>query len=247
MFLGAARVAIENGKQTTNETRLAYIYDASLQATPLRTLTDRLVFSGRDEKVGKSHTTNNSIFLYNSAQLYKGLDVNLNEGLNFLTNETGQSITQTTVNFSAGIAPHPTMNLNLAYTYSKADQSGGGQPSSSTSTHLGDVTLSYNPFRTLYLVAALEVIAETGQKTRTTQNYALNWSPFPDGALQFRFTYNESIESAGSGKSRIIGPGVRWYITKRSYLDVFYQMITTESSSEKTDSNLIGANLRIFF
>ena len=64
------------------------------------------------------------------------------------------------VNFSVGIVPHPTMNLNLAYTYSKTDQSGGGQPSSSTSTHIGDVTLSYNPFRTLYLVAALEVLAE---------------------------------------------------------------------------------------
>jgi hypothetical protein len=247
VFSGAARVAIENGKQITDETRVAYIYNASLEATPLRTLTDRLTFSGRDETVGKSHTTNNSIFLYNSAQLYKGLDVNLNGGVNFLTNETGQSLTQTTGNFSAGIVPHPTMNLNLAYTYSKTDQSGGGQPSSSTSTHLGDVTLSYNPFRTLYLVAALEVLAEKGQKIRTTQNYVLNWSPFPDGALQFRFSYNESMESAGSGKSRIIGPGVRWYITKRSYLEAFYQMITTESSSGKTDSNLISTNLKLFF
>jgi hypothetical protein len=139
------------------------------------------------------------------------------------------------------------MNLNLAYSYSKTDQSGGGRPSSSTSTHLGDVTLSYNPFRTLYLVAALEVSAETGQKIRTTQNYGVNWSPFPDGALQFRFNYNETIESAGNEKSRIIGPGVRWYITKRSYLDVSYQMITTESSSVKTDSNLASANLRLFF
>ena len=73
-------MAIENGKQIANETRLAYIYNASLEATPLRTLTNRLTFSGRDETIGKSHTTNNSIFLYNSAQLYKGLDVNLNGG-----------------------------------------------------------------------------------------------------------------------------------------------------------------------
>ena len=58
---------------------------------------------------------------------------------------------------------------------------------------------------------------------------------------------NESLESAGSAKSRIIGPGVRWYITRRSYLDVSYQMITAESSSGKTDSNLISTNLKIFF
>ncbi len=244
VLFGRARVAIENGKEI-DQTRLAYIYDASLETTPLNTLTNRLTFSGRNETVEGNTSSLNSIFLYNIAELYKGLSVNLNGGVNFLKNETGQDSTETNVSFSASVIPHPTVNLGLAYIYSKIDQSGGGLPSSTNFTHTANVTLTYNPFQTLYLVASIEVIAD-GQKVSTEQNYGLNWSPFPDGALQFRFFYNESLESLGSGKSRTISPGVRWYITKRSYLDVSYQLITNESSSGKSDSNIIGATLKIF-
>ena len=81
---------------------------------------------------------------------------------------------------------------------------------------------------------------------RTTQNYGLNWSPFPDGALQFRFNYNENLTSGGGQKDRTINPGLRWNITRHSYLDLSYQMIKSTSGSQETDSIFFSANLRIF-
>ncbi len=70
---------------------------------------------------------------------------------------------------------------------------------------------------------------------------------FPDGAIQFNFTYNENLRSEINEKERILTPSVRWNITKRSYLDVSYQITRTRSDLEKTDSNFFSTNLKIFF
>ena len=61
--------------------RVSYIYSASIIADPLRTLHSSLVFSGRNEEIDKKPNNNNSIFLYNTAQLYQGMDLNLNGGV----------------------------------------------------------------------------------------------------------------------------------------------------------------------
>ena len=243
---GSARVAREDGSEE-KERRSANVYNASLEATPLKTLTNRFVFSGRDEKIGGKPNNNKSFFLYNIAELYKGLEVNLNGGLDFSERETGEKANSTTVNFLASIIPYQTLTLTLDYSYTKTDQTGGGMPDSSATTQRGDLTVSYNPLRTLFLVARIEVISEADKDTITTQNYGLNWSPFPDGNLQFRFFYNENLTSGEGGKERIIGPGLRWNITRRSFLDLSYQKIESQSGSQKTDSNLFSANLKIFF
>ena len=138
------------------------------------------------------------------------------------------------------------MNLTLDYKYTKTDQSGGDNLDSSTYTHRGEVLISYNPFRTLFLVASIDVLADKDKKTQTVQNYGVNWAPFPDGDLQFRFNYNENLTTGGI-KERIINPGVRWNITKRSYLDLSYQIIKSESEAQKIDSNFFSATLKIFF
>ena len=106
VFSGNAKVAREDGSEQ-KEKRVAYVYDASLEAVPLKTLTHRLVFSGRDETIGGRHNNNNSFILYNFAELYKGLEVNLNGSLSFLTSETGQRTQETGIQFLAMIIPHP--------------------------------------------------------------------------------------------------------------------------------------------
>jgi hypothetical protein len=245
VFSGNAKVAREDGSEQ-KEKSVAYVYDASIEAVSLKTLTHRLVFSGRDETIEGKHNNNNSFVLYNFAELYKGLEVNLNGGLNFLTNETGQRTQEAGIQFIAMIIPLPTINVTLNYRYTNTDQSGGGSPSSSTYTHRGEVLISYNPLRTLYLVASIDVLAGKDQKMQTVQNYGINWAPFPDGDLQFRFNYNENLTTGGI-KERIINPGVRWNITKRSYLDLSYQFIMNESTGLKEDSNFFNATLKIFF
>jgi len=244
IFSARARVAYENGEEE-REHRTAWIYDAALEATPLRTLTNRLLFSGRDETIGGKRNSNNSIILYNIAELYRGLDVNLNIGQSFSRDESGVKTNETDIQILATIIPHPTLNTTLAYKYSIIDQSGGTNSSGSGNQQTGEFILSYRPFRTLYFVATIDLSSTPTQKTTVTQNYGFNWSPFPDGDLQFRFFYNENLATGGE-KNRIINPGVRWNLTKRSYIDLSYQRNMNTSTSQKVDENIFSVQVKIF-
>jgi hypothetical protein len=241
---GRARVAREDGEEQ-KERRAAWIYDAALEVTPLRTYTERLVFSGRDETIGGRHSNNNSIILYNIAELYKGFEVNLNVGQIFSKDVSGLRTNETDFQILASVIPHPTLNMTLNYKYSIIDQPGGNSTNGPGNRQTGEFILSYRPFRTLFVVATIDLSTTPSQGTYVTQNYGLNWSPFPDGALQFRFFYNENLATGGI-KERIINPGVRWNITKRSYLDLSYQRNTNTSGSQKTEENFFNAQLKVF-
>jgi len=246
IFSGSGRAAIENAQQG-EKTTVSYLYDASITAEPVRTLRHNLLYSGRiDQTEGKTGNFN-SIFLNNNAELYKGIDVYLNGGYSWRKGEEGQSTTSETISFGSTIVPHPTMNINVNYTTTMTDQSGGGQPGSSTSTSLGDLTLTYTPLPNLRFFAEFGIISGTNQKTDFTQNYGINWTPFPDGALQFNFNYNENTRSVDNSKERIINPSVRWRLGSRSYLDVSYQWTTSDSNSQSTKAMYFNTTLKIFF
>jgi hypothetical protein len=87
---------------------------------------------------------------------------------------------------------------------------------------------------------------QTGEQSHTLQNYTLNWSPFPGGALQFRFSFNENRRPEDGTIDRIVSPGVRYMINNRSYLDVSYQSIRSAAPGQSMDSNIFSANLRVF-
>lgn len=245
IFSGSARVAREDGLEG-DKRRWAYVYNASLVATPLPTLRSNLIYSGRQEEIGGNPNDNNSVFLQNTATLYKGIDVNLGGGINFATLETHQKQRNTILNFGATVVPHNTTTITLTYSDTTTNQSGGGLPSGSIFARRGDLSVAFRPFETVYIFTSWEILAQKDQKIQSTQNYGLSWTPFPNGALQFNFSYNETIISENNQKNRLITPTVRWYITSRSYLDLSYQYIHTSSKLEKTDSNGFSANLKIF-
>jgi hypothetical protein len=246
VFSGRARVAREDGKETDRK-RFAYVYDAALTADPLRTLHNSLVLSGREEEIEGKPNNTNSLFLYNTAQLYKGIDVNLNGGVNFTKEESGEKGRNFIINFQTNIIPHRTLALGLNYNNTISRRTGGDQGSSSTYNQEVDINLSFNPVRTLNFFAFIQVIDQKGQKVQTNQNYAINWSPFPDGALQFNIAYNENLRTEDHLKERTFFPSIRYNLSKRSYLQVSYQLIRSRSDIQKIDSNLISTTLKLFF
>jgi hypothetical protein len=246
VFSGTARVAREDGKEVDKK-RVAYIYNASIVADPLRTLRNSLVFSGRDEEIDKKPNDTNSIFLYNTAQLYQGVDLNLNGGVNFTKRETGEKGRDILVSLGLNVVPHRTLILGLNYTDTMSRLRGGESGGSSRYTRRVDLNVNFNPVRTVYLSALIELIAEKGQGTEITQNYSVNWSPFPDGALQFNISYNENLRSEDRLKERIFTPSVRYKLSNRSYLDLTYQMIRSDSNIQKTESQVVSSSLKIFF
>jgi len=246
VFLGRVKVGIENGKELDKK-RLAYIYDAAVTADPLRTLRHSLVFNGREEEIDGRPNNSNSVILYNTAQLYKGVDINLNGGVTFTKQESGEKGRDFIINFQTNIVPHRTMTLAFNYSNNISRRTGGDQGSLSTYTQTLDFNLSYNPFRTLNLFAFVQYINEKGQKDRVLQNYAINWSPFPDGALQFNVAYNENYRTEDHLVERIFQPTIRYNLSKRSYIDLSYQLIRSRSDIQKIDSDLLSTSIKIFF
>ena len=126
-------------------------------------------------------------------------------------------------------------------------------PNHSSPSTLADVTenrldlgASWTPFRSLFLSASVNVASETGQDTKVQQNYGLNWTPFPDGQLQFSFFYNDSFYP---DRSTVIQPTLRWYLTSRrhSYLDLSYQRNRSESAGQKTETDIVSTSVKIYF
>jgi hypothetical protein len=246
VFSGRARVAREDGKDR-DQKRSAYVYDAALTADPLKTLHSSFVLSGREEKIESRPNNTNSFFLYNTAQLYKGIDVNLNGGVNFTKDESGEKGKNFIVNFQTNIVPYRTLTFGLNYNNTISRRTGADQGSSSTYTQELDINLSFNPVRTLNLVTLIQLIDQKGEKIQTNQNYAINWSPFPDGALQFNIAYNENLRTEDRLKERTFFPSIRYNLSKRSYVQVSYQLIRSRSNIQKIASNLFSTNLILFY
>ena len=108
------------------------------------------------------------------------------------------------------------------------------------------MTLAFDPIRTLHLVLSEEVLAISNEKTRLTHNIGANWSPFPDGTLQFLVAYSEALRPLEFGTERSFQPAVRWRFSRQSYVEVSYQRLRSEFILQTTESKIFSVNLKWF-
>lgn len=240
------RVAREDIDEVGGHT-VGYAYDASLRATPLKSVSDTLLYSGRVDFRPAGTSTINSLYAFNTAEIYRGVNLNLGGGVSFATDERGVSTNGANLLFSMSIVPTRTLTTNLTYTLNRSSQSGGTGPESSFSTQRGEASVAWRPFTTLYLYAALGFLTQTERTTDVTQNYGVNWSPFPDGTLQFNFAFNQNIQTQNSERTRLITPSLTWQITNRVALDGSFSLLNTDSTVGETDVRIVSSNLRINF
>jgi len=246
VFSGRGRVAFETGEEQAGN-REAYVYSVSLTAVPFQTLYQSLTVSGKEETVAGEKDSSISILLYNIAKLYEGIDVNLGAGISFQEDDSGKEDKTAQVNAGATFVPNRRINLTLLYNGSTTDTSGGDQPEERTNyTRAGEANLSINPVQTIYLFGSYRIEKSTTFPSRNILNYTVNWSPFPDGTLHLTFTYNETVRSDET-KERSIVPGLRWYVTPRSYLNLSYENLKSESPAITTTSNVYSGTVRISF
>jgi hypothetical protein len=246
VFSASARFARDDSVQQDQKIT-DYIYNASLTATPIRTLTHSLVFGGRNETTSAGSENTYNVLLNNTAQLYQGVDVYLSGGVNSSEKPTKEKQFGTTVTFGSNIVPHRNLTFNVNISSARSDQKGGGKPEFSSYTRSVDMNASFTPFSTLYLYGSLTISSRTDAKTSYLQSYSVNWSPFPGGSLQFNFGYNESLRSEDNGRETNIGPGLTWKITNRATLNMSYQVARNKSLSLKEETNSFSSNLRILF
>lgn len=239
----AGREDISSGGQSSS----AYLYSASLKATPLEGLNNTLVYSGRLDQSTRGTTTSNSVFFTNTAQPYKGIAFNLSGGYSLSTNQAGQESGNWSFVGATSITPRQDLNFNLSYNRSITTLSGGTGATGSSSSQSGLMAATYRPFTNLYLFASLGVQQSDSKKTQYVQNYGGTWSPFPDGTLQFNVAYNESINSINSEKNTSLTPTVSWKIAPKAMLSLSYSLLRTDSLIASTEATYLSSVLRLSF
>lgn len=242
----SGRVAREDSYDPLGR-RVAYVYNGTLRVIPLKTLSHTLAYSGRTESFQGKTDDIQSLYLSNTAELYRGVNVSLNGGASSAVNMNGMKVFSYSMNSAMNLSPRSDLSLNLNVSLNHSDQSGGGNKSVSSETRRADMGVTYRPFPTLYLVASFGFLKQTQQKNSIVQNYGVNWSPFPDGTLQFNFSYQENVRNINEEWSRLISPGLSWKITRSANLDLSYPLLRTTSLTGTTESETFSAILRMSF
>ncbi len=222
-----------------------YNYGASLVATWFETFNQSLTYSGTylDEDQGNAYQ--NSIFLRNNATLYRGWSMFLDLGYGWEEPvQSNSQITSTTVRTGTNLIPNRMVTLNLNYAYRRTDQP--DLEIGPTTDSQFDIQAFFIPFDNVSFFGKVSFV-DRNNETDTFQNYAVNWSPFRDGDLQFFFTYSEILRSQGDQRERVIGPSLKWTIGRFGILDLAYTFTRNEDAVQKADSTIINANLKIIF
>ncbi len=243
----SARIAREVGREREG-TRTANVYTAAVSAIPLQTLRESLVFSGRDERIAGLQTKQNSVLFNTTAELYRGIDVNVGLGKGYSSVEGLPRVESTQVNAVATLAPNPKLTVNLVYLKSEDALAAGPTPRvrpQLVTAH--EINVAYHPLQTLYLYGAYRAERREGEPVRDINNYSLSWLPFPDGTLHFNFSYTESVRSEFDATERTVGPSLRWDITRRAYLDLAYFSQRLDSTPQRIDTEILSGSLRVSF
>jgi hypothetical protein len=225
IFTARATLSRQDYKDSRGDT-VNYNWSASLDAVPLSTLSQSLTYSGSIQQAPEGKTTQNSLYFTSTAQLYTDISAYLNAGAFATSTFTGRDNKGTSLAFGVTMSPTRKLSLTVSGGFSDSRQSGGGQPSNSTSTTSTDIALSYTPFPSLYFYGDW-----AWQENNFLQNYQVNWSPFQGGDLQVSFYYNETLSQLDDSKSRIIRPYLRLDLKKAGYLTLSYSIIKSSANA----------------
>jgi len=237
-----------NGQRTDtsvlDDDRVNYSYGASLRAAWLSTFDQALSYTGRYEDSDLGTASQNSIFLRSNAILYRGWSAFLDIGYSQEEIFSGEKITSSIIRPGTSIQPHPTLDLNLNFSFKRTEQSGADiGPTDETKW---DVQAFYTPFNSLSFFGKVNGLYRDGD-TDLYQQYTMNWSPFPDGDLQFFLVYNEVLMSENNRRQTVVGPGLKWTIGRHFTLDASYNWTTDDSDIRKIESNIFNAELQVIF
>lgn len=245
IFSAFGRIAREQGSEPEGY-RTATVTNATLTMAPMPTLRTSLLWNGMDEEIGGIPRSRNGFFVQNSAQPYQGVNLQAGIGWSATTELTGAGSHDRLVNLSGTVVPRQHVSLTFNYDDTSSDRTGPYTGAPHFHTQRVYAALAVDPTRTLHLVVGEEVVTVTGQQTMTTLDLSANWSPFPDGALQFMFSYNDALRPLEFGRDKDTLAAVRWNLSRRSYIDVTYQKTRSDFILQTNESRVFSTSLRLF-
>jgi hypothetical protein len=243
----AARVARENSRDVYTDS-VSYPYSASLRAGWLPTLRQTLVFSGYRTDFDSSSTSLNSLLLQTSADLYKGIGLELGLGTNRRTTD-GEDTDSDQLTATLFFLPHPKLTTTLLYQLRKTDRPGedSRDPSVEKEFDAREISISYRPFPALYLSGSYRHERQDPAPNRRFGNYGISWSPFPSGSLQITLRYDGTDQSQFDTKSTTASATVRWNLPKGRWLEAGGLRNTLDTDVDSRVFDTLQANLRWTF
>ena len=240
IFSSSARVSREDSRENNDDT-VTYNYSAFLKGAYMPTFGQTLTFSGRSQEQEDDSSDDFTVILRNDATLYRGWSAFVDSGLEW-TRAAASDDVEKDILLRAGtnFEPNRKLSINLNFRHRRFLES------DRASEYEYTLNAFFLPFSTLSLDARVQWIKRQGP-VRTFQSYSANWSPFPDGDLQFFFVYTESLSSESDQRDRAIGPGLNWDIGPHFSLDVSYNVVRSENNFQKTETNRLFAELQVNF
>ncbi len=243
VFSGSARLS-RTDETINDEDTVTYTYSASIRGAYLPTFDQTLTFSGRNTTEDEGSTYDYSIFLRSNATLYRGWSAFVDLGYTQSLFLGGTRNNSRFTRIGTNLIPNDKITFNINYSLKRTDQT-NGENRQKTDSEL-DLELFFTPTRTLSITATINFVDREDLNT-ILQIYSVNWSPFPEGTLQFFFNYNETLSPGEDRRDRTIGPGLNWSIGPHFLLEVFYNLTKNETSTLETDTNTLFGQLRINF
>ncbi len=239
IFSTSARVSRIDSTENNDDT-VEHIYSALIRGSYLPTFDQTLSLSGKSVKTEDDSGDDYVITLRNNIKLYRGWSAFVDAGYNW-----NRPLASSTVNKNILVRAGTNLRPNEKFTVNMNYQLRKTVSPDASSRYDWNIEAFYVPVRTLSLNASYSIVHR--QDTRTLQNYVVTWSPFPDGDLQFFFTYSERLRSVENVRQTTIGPGLTWKIGNHFFFETTYTILRDESNTQKLESNNFLANLRITF
>jgi hypothetical protein len=245
IFSSSATFSRGDTKQGDRKTT-TYSYGTSLRGNYLPTFNQTLTLSGSNESEEEGSAYTYSIFLHHNAILYSGWSAffDVSRTWNLLVDDTRNA--STIIRTGTNIIPNSIITLNLSYNYTLTDSKPPQGNNKETTNKILNVDVFFTPFRALSLSASINYV-EREDFSSTLQQYSVNWSPFPEGDLQFFFIYNETLENEQDREETSLGPGFNWKISNHFSLRSAYTYVQGKSSTQKVESNNLLSELTIIF
>ena len=234
----------EKTSEFSTNKQTSYSYAASLRAHYMETFQQTLNYSSSSDKVETGRTEANSIVLRNIVKLYRGWDAFLDVGYGWTKPLEGGRFTSISMKAGTVIKPNKKITFNVNYAASRATTE-NGETSTSTEQSFNFSSL-YLPYKTLSLFLRFTLESD-GEEEDIFKNYSVNWAPFPDGDLQFFAMYSETRRRPDDQRETVIGPGLRWKLTRNASLNMSYAFATVETVVVKTETQSFITNLKMHF
>ncbi len=242
-YSSSANVQRTDNNNSYQQTSVDYSYGASLRAAWLATLNQALTYSGRSV-FEDQNATQDSVFLRTNAILYKGWSMFLDLGYGWDKLADGTRDTSKMLRSGTSLTPSEKLTLNSSYSYKLIEPSEPDTESQVETQY--DIQGFFLLFPNLSLFAKMNVV-ERSQRSDTFQNYSINWSPFPQGDLQFSFLYSEVLRPETDQIERVIGPSARWTIGRHILMNVYFTQSETEDTIQKSESRSMNMDVKLLF